>query len=132
MFVLGIKSTRKKDCTSGFTLIEILVSLAIIAIAFVAILKSTALVQDSLISSKTKNLAAMLGAQKMAEIENNGLNNIKQWNGKFEANNNFKWKIKEEPTSQEQLRRIKLIISDLSEQKEILSFERIIFIPPNS
>ncbi len=132
MFVLGIKSTRKKDCTSGFTLIEILVSLAIIAIAFVAILKSTALVQDSLISSKTKNLAAMLGAKKMAEIENNGLNNIKQWNGKFEANNNFKWKIKEEPTSQEQLRRIKLIISDLSEQKEILSFERIIFIPPNS
>ena len=126
---LSTKNTPK-HFNPGFTLIEILVSLAIIAIAFVAILKSTALVQDSLIDTKTKNMAAMLGAKKMAQIEKSGPNNIAQWDGNFKHGSNLKWRIEDKAMSAEELKRIKLIISDSSGQKEILTFERIFFIPP--
>lgn len=113
----------------GFTLIEILICLAIIAIAFVAILKSTILVQEALISTKKQNRASMLGAQKMAEIAKAGPENIKQWNGRFEDDPNFKWRVQVTSTSKDRLKRINLTILDSNKQK-IQSFERVIFKPP--
>jgi|GEM_PF-4110265 len=124
-------NNNSKTCSKGFTLIEILVSLAILGIAFVAILKSTILVQGSLISTKKENQAAMLGAKKMAEIVKDGPDNINQWDGTFEKNPNLKWRIEDQPTSKDRLKKIKLIISGLNQQKEILTFERIIYKSPS-
>ena len=108
---------------TGFTLLEILVCLAILAIAFIAVLKSTLQVQDSLAQSRFRNRASQLGAEKIAEIRLQGPDAIGAWQGEFEEHPQYRWSIDVRPTSADRLQRVVLHVFRADDEEKRLSFE---------
>jgi general secretion pathway protein I len=84
---------------SGFTLLEVMVALAILAIAFVAVLKLHADSVEMLIASRIHTSASQLAQFKMTEVEIVGLENLGLFSGEFnELAPEYGWKISVEPT----------------------------------
>jgi general secretion pathway protein I len=87
-----------KSCR-GFTLLEVMVALAILAIAFVAVLKLHADSVEMLIASRIHTTASQLAQFKMTEVEVVGLENLRLLSGEFsELAPDYGWKISVEPT----------------------------------
>jgi general secretion pathway protein I len=87
-----------KSCR-GFTLLEVMVALAILAIAFVAVLKLHADSVEMLIASRIHTTASQLAQFKMTEVEVVGLENLGLFSGEFsELAPEYGWKISVEPT----------------------------------
>lgn len=84
---------------SGFTLLEVMVALAIVGIALVVML---GLAQRSiLVNSRLQQMtrATLLAKQKMAEIEHGIGSSLEQNKGEFtEPNQNFSWRAVTTPT----------------------------------
>lgn len=84
---------------SGFTLLEVMVALAILATAFVAVLKLHADSVEMMIASRIHTSAAQLAQFKMTEVEILGLENLGLLSGEFsELAPEYQWKISVEPT----------------------------------
>jgi general secretion pathway protein I len=84
---------------SGFTLLEVMVALAILATAFVAVLKLHADSVEMMITSRIHTSAAQLAQFKMTEVEILGLENLGLLSGEFsELAPDYEWKISVEPT----------------------------------
>ena len=95
------KETEKvhKKSISGFTLLEVMVSLAIIATAFTAVLKLHSDSIEMVISSRVHTKAAQLAQYKMTEIEVVGLRNLPFMSGEFgDLAPEYTWNIGIEPT----------------------------------
>ncbi|MDY6842627.1 MAG: prepilin-type N-terminal cleavage/methylation domain-containing protein [Thermodesulfobacteriota bacterium] len=76
----------------GFTLFEVLVSLAIIGIALVLILESFSLSLKTSSESRNISLATLLANDKMVEIETEGFPETGEENGVFEPPySDFRW-----------------------------------------
>ena len=105
---LGLRSSNK---TSGFTLIEVLVAVAILAIAMVAILKANVQNLDALTKSRETTTASLLAASKLAEIEAAGVANWGESQGDFgEDYPEFTWQVETTSTEVEGLERIAVIV----------------------
>jgi prepilin-type N-terminal cleavage/methylation domain-containing protein len=94
----GFLTNRDKTC-HGFTLLEVMVSLAILATAFAAVLSLHADSVDMVISSRFHSKAAELAQYKMTELELAGLKNIPFMSGEFgDLAPAYTWDINTEPT----------------------------------
>ena len=116
MFTLNLK---KLQYTQGFTLIEILVSLAILAIALPPLLRvfSQAGVQGA--SSENETTAVNLLRYKMAEMEMAGYPEAAgEDEGEFGEGSRFRWKSTIEDTDTEGLRLISVTVNWLERGRE--------------
>ncbi len=104
-----MKSLLKKQ--NGFTLLEIVVALAISAIALPMLLKafSDGTKRYSLIENRTT--AIYLLRLKMAEIEMNGYSALASEEGDFGADSRFKWASEVVNTDIDGLKEVTVIIS---------------------
>ena len=91
--------TTRKKFYPGFTLLEMMVSLAILATAFSAVLKLHSDSIEMVLSSRVHTKAADLAQYKMTEIETGGIKNISFMSGRFdEYAPEYIWRISIEPT----------------------------------
>jgi general secretion pathway protein I len=101
----------RRNRTSGFTLLEVLVAVAILAIAMVAILKANVQNLDSLTKSREMTTASLLAASKLAEVEAAGAANWSESQGDFgEDYPEFSWQVETTSTEAEGLERITVIV----------------------
>lgn len=93
---------RKQDDkghTPGFTLLEVMVSMAILATAFVAVLKLHGDSMEMIISSRISSKASELAQLKLTEIELTGLKGLPFMSGNFDdVAPEYSWNIDMEPT----------------------------------
>ena len=95
----------------GFTLLEVMVAVAILAIALVAILKANVQSLDTLIETRERTTVSMLAASKMAEVEAVGAANWSEFQGDFgEDYPGFTWRVETAPTEVERLVRVAVIV----------------------
>ena len=91
----------------GFTLLEVLVAVAILAIAMVAILKANVQSLDKLTRSRETNTASLLAASKLAEVEAAGAANWRELQGDFaEDYPDYTWEVETSSTEVEGLIRV--------------------------
>jgi len=114
--------------SQGFTLIEVLVSLTVLAIGLIAAIKSTTHVQDALSRSRTRTLAARLGATQLAHIRAQGPDNVASFQGSFEEHPDMSWEISFENTPVEHLKELELTITSTDGREQIMSFEELVFV----
>jgi general secretion pathway protein I len=109
----------KKRLYDGFTLLEVMISVAIIAIAFVAVLGAQSRGISLSEESRFNTTAALLAQGKMAEISAFGTNAIVSRSGDFgEEFPGYAWQLWTEPVSfegagkaSERLKRIDLVVT---------------------
>ena len=76
----------------GFTLLEVMIAMAIIAIALVAVLGSQSQILTLASEAKFNTTAALLAQSKMAEIETESMENLSSDSGDFgEDFPNYHW-----------------------------------------
>lgn len=85
--------------TSGFTLLEVLVSLSILAVALVAVVGSTLSVQDAFSRGQTKERCAMLAQWKLRQVQFQGLDNLVATQGTFANAPGFTWRVQTRMTN---------------------------------
>ena len=92
---------------AGFTLLEVLVAVAILAIAMVAILKANVQSLDKLTRSRETTTASLLAASKLAEVEAAGVANWNELRGDFaEDYPDYTWEVETSSTEVEGLVRV--------------------------
>lgn len=82
---------RQRKSDSGFTLLEVLVAVAILGAGLTVLLG--AVNRNLIMASQSKNLsiAGLLAQRKMAEVELEGYPDIRQEQGQFEDAPEFNW-----------------------------------------
>jgi general secretion pathway protein I len=84
----------------GFTLLEVMVAVAILAIALVGILKANVQSLESLAESREMTTASLLAANKLAEVEAVGAAHWTEFQGDFGENYpGFVWRLESETTA---------------------------------
>ena len=95
----------------GFTLLEILVTVAILSIAMVAILKANVQNLDALTRTRVASTASVLAASKLAEVEAAGAANWSEFQGDFgEDYPDFTWEVETAGTELEGLIRVAVTV----------------------
>lgn len=122
---------------SGFTLLEVMVSLAILATAFVAALKLHSDSIEMLISSRIHTKAAELAQYKMTEIELVGLKNIALMSGEFEElAPDYTWNVDIESTTSEQWKKVTVSVKNRNaragSQFRLTEFMNVVPVPEES
>ena len=110
---------------SGFTLMEIMVCLAILGITFAAALKATIGIQELLLSNQFHCRASILGANKMNEIRLSGPEKITIWRGQFDSYPQYHWKLDKTTAQLENLELVILKIYRESEENDSLVFKEL-------
>jgi type II secretion system protein I len=96
------KAAKKSRLHQGFTLLEVMVSLAILATAFAAALRLHSDSIGVLISTRIHTKAAELAQYKMTEIEMVGLKNLGLRSGEFgELAPDYVWEMRIDDTPSE-------------------------------
>jgi len=97
--------------TLGFTLLEVLVAVAILAIAMVAILKANVQSLDTLTRSRETSTASLLAAGKLAEVEAAGVAKWSELRGDFgEDYPDYTWEVETSSTQVEGLVQVTVIV----------------------
>jgi len=108
---------------NGFTLIEVMIAITIIAIALVVILHSYGLGVSMANESQDFSLATLLAQRKMAEIELEGFPKVGGEEGDFgEAYPGFTWRETVIETPIEDLRKVTLTISWDEKNLEVATY----------
>jgi len=101
----------RKTRAQGFTLLEVLVAVAILAIAMVAILKANVQSLDKLTRTRETSTASLLAASKLAEIEAAGAVNWTELRGDFgEDYPDYIWEVETSSTEVEGLVRVAVVV----------------------
>ena len=117
MFTLNLKILH--TYTRGFTLVEILVSLAILAIALPPLLRAFSQAGNQSASSENETTAVNLLKYKMAEIEMLGYpEGTVEDEGEFGEGSRFRWTSRIEDTDTEGLRLISVTVNWLERGRE--------------
>jgi len=96
---------------AGFTLLEVLVAVAVMAIALVGILKANYQSLSALAESRARTTAVLLAGNKLAEVEAAGAGRWNEFQGDFgEEHPGFTWRVESEPTIEAGLVRVAVIV----------------------
>lgn len=83
----------KNKAQAGFTFLEVMIAVAVIAIAFVTLIGSQSQSVSIATESRTKVMASFLAQQKLAEFESTDFDELYSNEGDFdEAFSQFHWK----------------------------------------
>jgi general secretion pathway protein I len=97
----------------GFTFLEVMVALAILATAFAAVLKLHADSVGMLLASRMHTSAAQLAQYKMTQVEVIGVENLPFLSGEFDdLAPDYEWKVEVEPTGMKDWRKITVTVSN--------------------
>jgi general secretion pathway protein I len=97
----------------GFTFLEVMVALAILATAFAAVLKLHADSVEMLLVSRMHTSAAQLAQYKMTQIEVMGVENLPFLSGEFDnLAPDYKWNVEVEPTGMKDWKKITVTVSN--------------------
>jgi general secretion pathway protein I len=100
-FMLAQCKYRKTSC-EGFTLLEVMVAVAIIAISFVSLLSSQSQSISYAAISRFETVASLLTKQKLAEIQLAGFDELNAEQGDFEGDfADFHWQTEVEDLSED-------------------------------
>lgn len=95
----------------GFTLLEVMVAMVILATAFTAVLRLHADSMDMLIESRLHTRSVELAQLKMTEIEIKGVQEISAYSGTFpEIAPDYLWEIEIEPAAVAPWNRVKVYV----------------------
>jgi general secretion pathway protein I len=96
---------------AGFTLLEVLVAVAVMAIALVGILKANYQSLSALAESRARTTAVLLAGNKLAEVEAAGAGRWNEFQGDFgEEHPGFTWRVESEATTETGLVRVAVIV----------------------
>lgn len=96
---------------NGFTLLEVMIALLIIATSFVVLLHSR---NQSIIAAdyaKRMTIATLLASEKMGEVEQGGLNSSGDNSGGFEDYPGFSWHSTVSDTAYEHMKEVRIAIT---------------------
>ncbi len=99
---------------SGFTLLEVMIAVAILAIGLVAVLKSQTHGLDMAYDSEINTRFALFAQQKIADIQVAMASDEKNVDGRGDFGSefpSFSWQIESEPSSIPNLEKVKLTIT---------------------
>ena len=100
-----------KADTNGFTLLEVMVAVAILAIAMVAVLKANVQSLEALAESRDITTATLLAASKLSEVEAGGEASLSEFSGDFgEDFPGYTWQLESQPTEVEGLVMVAVIV----------------------
>ena len=101
---VGPKRFHVLRSQTGFTLLEIMVAVAIIAIAFVSLLGSQSQSISMASISRFETMAALLAGQKLAEIQISGFADLHSDEGDFKDDfSDFHWKSEVRELSEDEI-----------------------------
>ena len=96
---------------SGFTLLEVMVALSIIAAAFVTLLGTHAMSLSLAQKHKEQMLIAMMARQKMEEIPTVPFDSLEEDSGDFgPAYAEYQWELSPTDTDTDNLKKVKIVI----------------------
>jgi len=96
---------------AGFTLLEVMIALAIVAIAFVGLLGLESRTLEASARQQMLSRATMLAVQRLSEIEAAPTQGVLETKGAFEAPfDDFRWQLELIDTPLPQIRRIDLTV----------------------
>ena len=105
----SIKHSMSKE-RNGFTLVEILVTLTILAAALPALLQAFATATRNQGLSDNSTTAVYLLKFRMAEIEMNGYPDVGQETGEFGENTRYQWRSVVEEIESEEVENIRRVM----------------------
>ena len=108
---ISIKQGRGKRGLTGFTLLEVMIALAIIAIALVVILHSHSLSIGRTNQAKNIILSCLLAQKQMADIESLDFSALVSSKGGFEGYPQFSWQRSIYETPKEDFKKVVLSIA---------------------
>ena len=98
---------------SGFTLLEVLVSLAILATAFAAVLRLHSDSMSMVIAGRVHTKALELAQYKMTEIELSGIQNVTMLSGDFaEQAPDYRWELQVEPAAMDPWSKVTVVVAN--------------------
>ncbi len=100
---------RSVDNKRGFTLIEIVVALAILSLALPALLRAFTEAAKGQAISENRTTALYLLKFRMAEIGLEGYPDIGEENGEFGDNSRFRWHSEIQDIESEEIERLRLV-----------------------
>lgn len=97
----------------GFTLVEVLVAVAVLAIAMAAVISAMARQADNAGYLKQKTLALLVAHNRLAELQIQGKTpGTGRADGKVEMSGvEWKWQTEVRPTEDDRLRRVEITVS---------------------
>lgn len=101
-------TTHRSD--KGFTLLEVMVALAIIATSLVTLLGTHLLSLDLAQKHKDQTMAAMLARGKLEETMSDGFDSLASDSGPFESHPGYEWETDVEETESENLKKVTITI----------------------
>jgi general secretion pathway protein I len=115
----------------GFTLLEVMVAMAILAIALVGILKANVQSLQVMADSRTRTTLALLAAGKLAEVEAVGVAEWNEFQGDFGREYpRVTWRVEVEPTEVEELTHVAVVVSqDGNGLGTRMRLEQLFFVP---
>src|SRR6266478_3976157 len=109
---MTIMSNRKISVSKGFTLLEVMIAIGILAIAMVMVLGLRNRAIDLNGYARGLTTASILAESKISEWELKGFPDPQETTGDFgELNPDFKWRVIVAPTPFDDLRELKVTIT---------------------
>lgn len=106
---------------AGFTLLEVLIAVAILGIGCTAALKAGLMAQDALIEAQNVDLALPLAQSKLAEVEAAGPSNWMVMDGDFSPDHpEVSWELEIQSTSLPKLYRVRIQVRAEDAQPVVL------------
>ncbi|TPW17692.1 MAG: proteinral secretion pathway protein I [Halothiobacillaceae bacterium] len=115
---------RRRTHQRGFTLLEVLVALAVIAVAMAAITRSTSVAANNEFYLKEKTWAHWVAMNKIAEIQlEANWPTIGQRKGDYEmVERKWRWEVDVSGTEDKDVRRMDVRVFERADAKEALAF----------
>ena len=107
-----LPSEKRQTRRSGFTLLEVMIAMAILAIALVAVFQSQSQSISMAGSSRFLTTASLLAQSKMTEIEAVDMKDVKTENGDFgEGFPDYIWRVEVKDTELENVKKIEMTVT---------------------
>ncbi|MCF8061061.1 MAG: prepilin-type N-terminal cleavage/methylation domain-containing protein [Deltaproteobacteria bacterium] len=106
-------ASDRRRSRGGFTLLEVLVSMAILATAFAAVLRLHSDSMDMVIASRIHTKALELAQYKMTEVELSGVRNVTMLSGDFaDQAPDYHWELQIEPAAMAPWSKVTVVVAN--------------------